>query len=134
MKVRPTRVPQPGTEEHAELPERPPIIAVMGHVNHGKTTLLDALRKTHAQDGEFSDAASKEAGGITQGVSAFDVHLLGDAAQRGTFIDTPGTRHSPRPRRLVTAPHRTAPPAIRCAAGRVQVTRSSRRCGRARRG
>lgn len=58
---------------------RPPIVSVLGHIDHGKTTLLDAIRKSHL--------AGKEAGGITQGIAAYQAELHG---QRITFIDTPG--------------------------------------------
>ena len=58
---------------------RPPIVSVLGHIDHGKTTLLDAIRESHL--------ASKEAGGITQGIAAYQAELDG---QKITFIDTPG--------------------------------------------
>jgi small GTP-binding protein len=70
-----------GHEEQEEQEQRQPIIAVMGHVDHGKTTLLDTIRN---QSGKTT---SQEAGGITQSVRAFEAQF-GDL--RSTFIDTPG--------------------------------------------
>mmetsp|Transcript_5142 Transcript_5142/g.5979 ORF Transcript_5142/g.5979 Transcript_5142/m.5979 type:complete len:986 (-) Transcript_5142:164-3121(-) len=97
--------PKDKNREH--LQSRPPVVCIMGHVDHGKTTLMDSLRRKSQNIESYGkqrktkkknagkkekgiDMAGSEAGGITQAISAFQILLEQDSSKAVTFLDTPG--------------------------------------------